>query len=151
MTSTANACAEPVYIRDPSGSGMVADITKVAPLPRPCVADSDWGCEARKKLGVARGALSTVADMVTDAPDFDGDQEIIDYAERIFKETGQPQPCTPAADSSSHAAIGAGGGDEDDVEKCQATYPGAGRCVFVAGAGHPDYHLAGGIDWKVEP
>lgn len=47
-----------------------------------------------------------------------------------------------------HAAIGAGGGD-DDTPQCQATYPGAGKCVFVEGAGHPDYHLAGGIDWPV--
>jgi len=74
--------------------------TRTTAAPMPCKADSEWGCDARKKLGIARGALIEAANMVTDAPTFDGDEEIIAMLDEAVKETGQPQPCAPSGPSS---------------------------------------------------
>ena len=81
-------------------------IKRAAPMP--CKADSEWGCEARKKLGVARGVLSKIADGEA------GDEQVFEWPEfyaslreearQAFEETGYPQPCEPDAADSSGAA-----------------------------------------------
>jgi hypothetical protein len=73
-----------------------------------CVATSEWGCEARRKLGVARGALLDIAN--GDA----GDEQVFDWpefaasikrqAKAAFDETAQPGPC--AASDSSSVSVG---------------------------------------------
>ena len=74
---------------------------------RGCATESDWGCDARKKLGHARGVLMTAHEDLEElltalAPVMMACQsngahtlmlEIIKKVEAAVKETGQPQLC----------------------------------------------------------
>ncbi len=92
------------------------------PAPNACVADSEWGCEARKKLGIARGVLSKIADGEA------GDEQAFEWqdfyaslkeeAREAFEATGQPQPCVPATPTPCEAQESPGpsrSGVEDDA------------------------------------
>jgi len=56
-----------------------------------CEPDSDWGCDARKKLGIARGALYSAREALEEnCPENDEALQAIDEA---LEKTKQPHVC----------------------------------------------------------
>lgn len=69
---------------------------QAAPTTTPCTPDPEWGCEARRKLGIARGALYAAKEAIEDQQAMP-DQGPIDAIDKALADTAQPQPCTPMA------------------------------------------------------
>jgi len=78
-----------------------------------CTPDPDWGCEARRKLGVARGALYTAREAIEDQQAMP-DQGPLDAIDKALADTAQPQPCEPLANLTS---------EEDAVEVTSPSTP----------------------------
>lgn len=64
--------------------------------PRPdsaCTPTSEWGCEARRLLGIARGALTFYADPLEWGKDGDAIADAGKTARKAIDETAMPEPC----------------------------------------------------------
>lgn len=68
-----------------------------------CIPVDDWGCEARKKLGVARGALDEIANQ--HSHDYESESPRI-IARKAFEATAMPTRCSkPDSLPCSHVAV----------------------------------------------
>lgn len=78
----------------PTSGDAGADRSKATPA---CVATSDWGCEARRLLGIARGALTFYADPLEWGKDGDALADEGKNARAALDETAMPALCRPDA------------------------------------------------------
>jgi hypothetical protein len=76
-----------------------------------CTPTSEWGCEARKKLGVARGAIAAaIVELKGMADETEGEMRdtfafVIENLETANEATAQPEPCRPTATDSRFVDI----------------------------------------------